>query len=325
MTGLATVSTCTPAGFAAGSLGDTVLNIVAPGYPCPPPALALITCNDDGCGSLSTVTFSIISGSTYRFRVSGFNSAVGTFYLSISVTPAPSNDECSSRLLSCQERTARYTNIGASNSPFPAICQPSNADVWFTVGGCVGLLTLDTCGSAIDTLLSVYPSCGGPELACNDDTCGFQSGVSFNTTTTAPYLVRVATQGAGSSGPYGMIQIHVTWNSGPGLHYSSPFGPGSLRIEAGGLPTSGAYLYSITSGAGTFPSGWFFGIDIPIAELYNQYFSGWPFFAPLDGCGVGPFVGLGALSGLTIYLVVVGFPASGTPVVHTMPASYTIP
>jgi hypothetical protein len=328
-TGLATATTCTPAGFAAGSLVDTVLDVFAPG-PCPPSSSGFLDCNDDSCPGLSTTSFQVVSGSTYRIRASGFGAAAGTFYLSISVAniPAPSNDQCSSPIALVAGTNGPYTNIGASNSAVLASCSSSHSDVWFTVGGCVGLLTVDTCGSSFDTVLTVYPSCGGPELACNDDGwCGFQSSVSFTTTTTAPYLVRVATLGW-SNINNGTFQINVTWHSGPGLHYSEPLGQGSLQIAAGGLPTSGAYLYSLTFGAGAFPSGWFFGIDIPITDLYNQYFSGWPFYAPLDSCGgftIGPFVGLGALSGVTVYSVALGFPASGTPVVHTSPVSYTFP
>lgn len=92
------------------------------------------------------------------------------------VTPAPAappNDLC----VNAQVIGNGFfigTTDGAS-SDGDASCDsggPSSRDVWFVYTPATdGLLALNTCGSAIDTVLSVFSACGGSELACSDD-CG---------------------------------------------------------------------------------------------------------------------------------------------------------
>ena len=76
---------------------------------------------------------------------------------------------------------------------------------WCYTASCDGTATVTTCnpGTQFDTIVSVFDSCGGLELACNDDTVGAppecdlnglnrKSTVSFGVTAGESYLVRVS-------------------------------------------------------------------------------------------------------------------------------------
>jgi hypothetical protein len=53
-------------------------------------------------------------------------------------------------------------------------------------------VTISLCGSAFDTTLAVFDSCGGIELACNDNYCGLQSELTLDLIAGQTYLIRVA-------------------------------------------------------------------------------------------------------------------------------------
>ena len=55
--------------------------------------------------------------------------------------------------------------------------------------------TANTCGSTgtlADTVLSIHDTCGGDELACSDDACGFYSEATVQMEPDEPFHVRVA-------------------------------------------------------------------------------------------------------------------------------------
>jgi hypothetical protein len=120
----------------------------------------------------------------------------------------------------------------------------------------------------------------------------------------------------------------------PSLAASSPFGiPGSLLVSMNALPAGGTYLLAVTFNAGTYPNGWFYGLDIPISDLGAQINAGFPFSGPISSAAcslgqasIGPF--FGAPTGLTFYAVAVAVPAgslAGSPTAVTNTVSYTIP
>ena len=86
-------------------------------------------------------------------------------------------------------------------------------------------VTVSTCGSDYDTVLSVYSGCPAAEdneLGCNDDTCDLQSEVEFSVTEGQAYLVRVA----GYRGRTGGYTLEVSADgAGPGP------GPGPGNCE----------------------------------------------------------------------------------------------
>ncbi|MCP3916598.1 MAG: hypothetical protein GY711_13660, partial [bacterium] len=82
-------------------------------------------------------------------------------------------------------------------------------DVWFTwTAPATSSYRLNTCGlTGVDTKIAVYAGgCGTAALACNDDSCGLQSEVSFSTTMGSSYLIRVGTF-PGATGGIGDFQI----------------------------------------------------------------------------------------------------------------------
>src|SRR5262249_2739067 len=86
----------------------------------------------------------------------------------------------------------------AASCGFGAVCDPGGSnichDVWFRyVATCNGTVTASLCGSAFDSELVAYagtacPVSDGNRLACNDDTCGTASQVSFQATQGNAYL-----------------------------------------------------------------------------------------------------------------------------------------
>jgi hypothetical protein len=136
-----------------------------------------------------------------------------------------------------------------------------------------------------------------------------------------------------SSVSAGMV-LSLIEGSGGGftLTPTSPFGPGSLQLDfANGFPCAGGtYIMAVTLSAGSYPSGWLYGVDIPYAELVSEYNTGYPFVGPLAITGtaqIGPFGGGALPSGLTFYAVGLGIPYNnnGSPTIHTAALSYTIP
>jgi hypothetical protein len=70
-------------------------------------------------------------------------------------------------------------------------------DVWysFTASGNASL-TISFCAadggsSTLDTAIKVFDSCGGALIACNDDSCGLQSKVTFTPTCGTNYKIAI--------------------------------------------------------------------------------------------------------------------------------------
>ncbi len=175
LTGSYAIETCTPTGFAAAGLGDTLLSVLD-GSVCP--AVTSLACNDDACGLLSKVTACLTAGSPYYIRVAGYSGASGNFYLKITAAPPATlpNDDCAGAHRARDRTPTDRSRTSAPRTPAsPRRCgfggSPGYKDVWFSyVPTCTGNLTIDTgCTAGLDTILTVYASCGGAELACNDD------------------------------------------------------------------------------------------------------------------------------------------------------------
>ncbi len=89
---------------------------------------------------------------------------------------------------------AGTTSDGASRDPESGGCGASNAPgVWYQVLGDGQALRAETCGSGYDTRLSVYEG-GCDELSCvvsNDDACGLQTIVDWNSEEGSSYFILV--------------------------------------------------------------------------------------------------------------------------------------
>src|SRR4029079_11513573 len=91
-----------------------------------------------------------------------------------------------------------YTNAGATDSGAVASCPAGGGfkDLWFYfVPSCSGTLDVATPCAGFDTTLTAYDTCGGNELACNDQDpagCGNGSRITFAVASGMAYLIRVA-------------------------------------------------------------------------------------------------------------------------------------
>ena len=258
-TGPGRVTTCT------GQLVDTRVAVYA-GSSCPSPGSAL-DCNDDmssGCttcssnGFASEVYFSATTGSQYMIQIGTFPNATGgtgSFTVeTFTAPPAHPHDECATAQV-ISGSGSFYVDTGGSSfatcaattgidSQNEALCyafgtSAVNNDVWFewTSQG-TGLATVSACGMSWDTKISAHPggACPpvpGTSLACNDDTCGLQSEITFSATNGSTYLLQFGAFSTAGSGD-GNFTIDVACNPcEPGTTYCVGDGSGSTPCPCG--------------------------------------------------------------------------------------------
>lgn len=192
-------------------------------------SMAALTCNS-GQPPLQTATVLAAAGTTYFVRVgeTEFNGIgdFGPFTLDVQCFTAASADECAGAapvfdginpgapngLLAIG-----FNNNGATDSAgFSAPCGSGGFnDVFFqytsTIDGAVRVGTCHPGGFAATTLsdsvLSVYeasacPNGGVPALVCNDDSCGYNSSLTFTALFGVTYLIRVASYSPGVTGDF---------------------------------------------------------------------------------------------------------------------------
>ena len=124
-----------------------------------------------------------------------------------------SNDDCSGSTPVHLVGTFPISNIAATTDgpDEPADCNfdgDSNIqnDVWHRyLAQCDGNATVSLCGSAYDTKIAIYeaicPTGSGEVIACNNDSCGLQSEVTFPVTNSTIYHIRIGGhQGAQGTG-----------------------------------------------------------------------------------------------------------------------------
>lgn len=332
-TGGTLVRTCLPAigPVAALSIRDSVIAVYsncAGGAP--------LACNDNGCAgvagtgaNLSSTTFSSVAGTTYIIQVAGAGSgtaaAEGLFDLEI--IPPPPGDECIGAIPLVTGANGPFGNTNATTSSgYSGSCSVGYNDIFYSyVPTCASITTIDTGCAGFDTVLSVWSGCGGTQLACNDNATGACSPssslqVSMNAGTT--YIIRVA---SALSGTYGNYSINIT--PGFGLNWGSPGGPGSLQFQiCNGLPNGYYYLFASLTVATPTGSGWFYGLNMTLADIMTQINFGFPFSAPLNGAGSFTSPVFGLPSGLMFDSVAFSVAAGATtPSGNSGPKTYVIP
>ncbi len=184
-----TASTCNQASY------DTKISIFSG-------TCGALTCeggNDDGAGCSgfsSEVTVNTNPGTLYYVLVHGFGTATGTFNLTTTLGSPPSgNDVCGGALPIVCGQTASGTTVGTTFDNV-GTCGTSNTapGVWYTTVGNGDLYSASTCtGTTYDTKISVFEGvCGN--LLCvdgNDDDCGLQSTVDWQSTPGTQYFILV--------------------------------------------------------------------------------------------------------------------------------------
>lgn len=159
-----------------------------------------IAVNDDSCGLQSELTFLSDGTSTYYIMIEGFGSNAGNFTMAVTCEELAVNDECENALpLACDETVTGTTTNATFDVSAPAcggvdITAPG---VWYEFTDNSGLITdytISLCGGTdYDSKLTVYSgTCGA--LVCetaNDDSCGLQSEVSFQSDGNTTYYILV--------------------------------------------------------------------------------------------------------------------------------------
>jgi len=358
-TGLQGSGAASPSTVVQGSASLLTVAMSAVSAPIPPTGCAVTinlssiggsatqTMYDDGSNGDVTPADNIFSfnytvpgattPATYALPWSATDSVARTANGTISLTviaPPPGNDGCGSPIALSLGANGPFSNAAATNSGTVASCGTGGYnDVWFSyTTGCSGSVTVSSGCGGFDTVVSAYASCGGAELACNDDAPGCGVGgslITFAASASTTYLIRVASYTSNTAGSFTVTV--TTGAGGMALAMTEPGGPGSgtLQINFTNGPASGLYFLVVTFYQGAFPNGWLDGVDIPVSELQGLITTGPPFLGPLDGCGaaqLGPFGGLGALAGFPIYAVALGIPQPGplSPTVNSPAITFTI-
>ncbi len=234
-TGEVAVSTCSQASFdtrLAAYVGDC-------------DNLELVGCNDDftGCaGFTSRMDLLVEQGVTYYIRVGAYGATGqgdGILTIGKGGSSAPENDECTGAI-ELFDGVTGITNFNATTgAPQPPADQCTffgsatvNNDVWYSyTPTCGGTVTMSFCaaegGSAtFDTKLAVWtgPDCDNLEIvACNDDTCGLQSQVTFEAVCGQGYYIQF---GAFSAVGSGSGNLSISCNGEP---CGDPGIPGDLN------------------------------------------------------------------------------------------------
>ncbi|MGE0479406.1 MAG: hypothetical protein AB7Q17_02930 [Phycisphaerae bacterium] len=123
----------------------------------------------------------------------------------------PTNDTCAAAAALSDQivlLASESGNAGAGTESTASCGGGGVNDVWYSyLATANGTVTIDTCGSAFDTILAAFAACGGAELACDDDSgCGTTSRITFNVTQNTTYFIRVASK----TGTTGRVVIGAT-------------------------------------------------------------------------------------------------------------------
>ena len=164
-----------------------------------------IATNDDACGLQSELTFLSDGTSTYIIMVEGFGSNAGNFSLAVTCEMALVNDECEGALpMACGDIVSGSTIDATFDAGAPVCTTAITAPgVWYVYEDTTGLvtdITLTMCNGTTDydSKITVYTGdCGA--LVCetdNDDTCGLQSEVMFQSDGNTTFYILVHGFGA---------------------------------------------------------------------------------------------------------------------------------
>jgi hypothetical protein len=276
-----------------GSALDTVLSVHTA---CPGTANNQLPqgCNDDDptdyaavyprTPRASLVGVRVEAGLTYYIRLSGWFGSVGE-YLIVGWT-VPDQDRCAdAQELDWRDLIFTYVPIiGSTAFSSPdgsSTCGYSDttADNWYTfVAPCQGYMTIDTCTSAYDTVLSVHSACPGTYdnqlvSSCSDDACGFSSRLTLTVYRGERYWVRVS----GYNGASGLYLFSVR----PWPEHSNDDCAGALTTYDGATPVSTCGAYTSEPSAEPCLIG---GSEL-IADLWYRYSATCNGFVTVSVCG----------------------------------------
>jgi hypothetical protein len=212
------------------------------------------TSGTSGTKTLASFTNSTSSSRTFYIRVYMTNSTRNTYSISAAVTGGVTvtNDSCSGATVA-NVGTTTGTTVGYTSDGVSSCGSNPGADAWFTfTAPTSNWYQITTCGSAIDTILSVHSACPGTAantIVCNDDaipggvTCASTgySLVRFSGSASSVYRIRVAGKGTST----GAITLNITSIPNP------PFNDACVNA----LPLNeSTYTYNTAGGLTNGPS-----------------------------------------------------------------------
>ena len=145
-------------------------------------SLTPIASDHESCGSGSYLEFDAVGGTVYRIAVDGFDGARGDFWLHARQAHPPANDKfANAQTVSGLSAEVDGDNVDAFHEPGEptGFVDGPLYSVWYSWTAPVsGTVTMDTCDSDFDTVLTAFTgnSLGSlTRLASNDDAsnCGF--------------------------------------------------------------------------------------------------------------------------------------------------------
>ena len=274
-TALYQIDTETPAGYANGSITDTVLEVY--NAPACTPTITAVACDDDSGvtngGLTSLLQVVLNAGTTYQIRVGAWASATvksGTFYLNVTFITLPAaNDTCATAtplVLGANPAPAAsgntFNNIGASSDSlgFPAACATILNDVWFSFTPAVSdTYVFDTntpcgftAGTMTNTTMALYDAaaCATPAaaLACDADSgIGSLSVLQAALTAGNTYYLRV--------GPTTAVSQTFYVNVRQGSLTANNECAGAIALSVGTNPAPGASCNRFDSSLATTSAG----------------------------------------------------------------------
>ncbi len=179
--------------------------------------------NNTTCSGTPCATGACCNGTTCSILTSVECGTGGGSYQGNSTTCTPTNpcsvlgnDLCSGAVPLCDGVSQNGTTVGATTDGTASCATASFNDRWYTytptATGPISIAILSG-GTLTDTVLSVFGTCGGTQLACDDDSGpGLLSLISnFNATAGTTYRIRVARWNTATDGTY---IIRVTGGGG---------------------------------------------------------------------------------------------------------------
>jgi hypothetical protein len=229
----------------SGSSFDTVLSVFT--GDCANPTQ--IACNDDTRpgADASSLSFYAFAGVPYSIRLAGVAAASGEATLNVQATQV--NDRCQDALLITSPTTIGSTAFAARENA--TACNPGATapDVWYRwTAPCAADVVIDTCGSSIDTVVSLYTgSCARlTEIACNDDAfnpeCPAAARITAPVTAGVTYTIAVRAYGSDA----GDFTLSVSQHDNASCDHAAPLPVGVTTFNSTCAPVSSAVGCTLT-------------------------------------------------------------------------------
>lgn len=205
------VNVCVGATYVFSTCGDTSFDSQITVYN--QSTGAQLAYNDDACGLQSSITWTSTFTGTVNVVLDMYYCSYTTAYINLKIQQTTScssgtltNDACSNATpIACGQTISGNTNLATADTYATGCGYGTAYGVWYTFTGNGQSTTLSLCNSAYDTQISVFTgTCGSFScVTTNDDFCGVQSQVTFNTVSGIVYSVLVFGYG-GSTGAFAL-------------------------------------------------------------------------------------------------------------------------